>query len=126
MRQNENRNFTGFIATYEDGSTVEQKENFFSKKQNKKCKTNWLDIDKGKLVKLELFWKGVPSASISKEDHPYISPDDWFFSHTGYMDIHSRNIKVLDRNIGFKKDGILTVFSVHEDNGFVKVDTRAV
>jgi hypothetical protein len=125
MYQKDVSNFTGFIATYCDGSVVKEKENFYSKKRNKQSKTNWLDIDKEKLVKLELYWKGVPSVSIDKEEHPYLSPEDWYFTHTGYMDIQDRNIKVLSRNIGFKKDGLLTIFSVNEDNGFVKVETRA-
>ena len=125
MYQRDVNNFTGFVATYDDGTTVNQKENFFSKKRNKQSRTNWLDIDKEKLVKLELFWKGVPSACIDKKEHPYLSPDDWYFTHTGYMDIEDHKIVVLSRNIGFRKDGLLTIFSVVEDNGFVKVETRA-
>lgn len=125
MYQKDINNFTGFIATYTDGSTVKEKENFFSKKRSKKSVTNWLDIDKSKLTKLELYWKGVPSACIDKLDHPLISPDDWYFTHTGYMDIHDHNIKVLSRNIGFKEEGLLTIMSVNEADGTLKVNTRA-
>lgn len=125
MYQNVEANFTGFIATYESGDIVKQKENFFSKKRGKRCRTNWLDIDKEKLVRLELFWKGCPIVHLSKDEHPEISPEDWYFTHTGYMDIHDRTIKVLNRNIGFKKDGLLTIFSVSEAEGTLKVTTRA-
>jgi len=125
MHQKDVNNFTGFLATYLNGSTIKQKENFYSKKRDKKSKTNWLGVDKEKLVKLELYWKGVPIASIDKEEHPNINPEDWYFTHTGYMDINNRDIKILSRNIGFKKDGLLTIFSVSEKEGILKVSTRA-
>jgi hypothetical protein len=125
MFRKEINNFTGFIATYEDGSSVTEKENFFSKKRGKNCKTNWLDVDQSRLFKLELYWKGIPSASIDKNSYPEITEGDWYFTHTGYMDLHNREIKVLKRNIGFKADGLLTIFSVSESDGVLKVDTRA-
>jgi len=124
MYQKEVNNFTGFLATYDSGTVVKEIENFFSSKRNSKSRTNWLDVDKSKLVRLELYWKGIPTISIDKSDHPHLTPEDWFFSHTGYMDIHERDISILSRNIGFKKDGLINVFSVMEKDGLVRTSTR--
>jgi hypothetical protein len=118
-------NFTGFIATYFDGTVVEERLNVSGNKLERKCRTNWYEVDKEKLKKLELYWVGTLRASIDKEDHPTLSHDDWYFSHTGYMDMKDRKVKVLTRNIGYKENGLLTILSVDEESGTLKVDTRA-
>ena len=125
MSQKENSNFTGFKATYQDGSTIVEKENFFSKKLGKKCMTNWAEIDKENLKRIELYWKGIPTAAIDKADYPNLLASDWYFFHTGFMDISDRKIKTQSRCIGYKEDGIVTIFSIDEGSGVLKVTTRA-
>jgi len=131
MRRKEN-NFTGFIAHYNNGTSIKEKENFFSKKLNKQCATNWAEINKEKLISMELYWKGEFKAKIlkipeKKDDVPYtiLNPDQWFFSHSGYMDMNTRTIKVVSRNIGYVYNGIIYITSVNENVGNIRIHSRA-
>lgn len=121
--------FTGFVITYSDGSKVYEKENYFSKRLNKKCATNWAEIDKSRISSLELFWNGTSKAIVHKvnTDDPEIKLEakDWFFSHRGYLDMGTRKIKVISRNIGYIKDNILYITSIAEDTGEITRSIRA-
>jgi len=118
--------FSGFVAVYDDGTRVPERENYHSEKLRKKMATNWLEIDKARLVSLELFWRGRKMSSISKLDHPDITPTDWFFSHTGCLDISTHAIHVVARNIGYKdKSGLTNIISVSDSEGTMKGYTRA-
>jgi hypothetical protein len=125
----DHNNFTGFVVTYNNGKKIYQKENYYSKNLNKRCNTNWAEIEKDKIEILELFWKGESKAKISKapsemhEDE--LSENDWFFSHNGYIDMGTRKIKVISRNIGYKIDKILHIISVIEDSGEIIRKVRA-
>jgi hypothetical protein len=66
MHPRENKEFTGFVARYKNGATIYEKEDYFSKKLNKKCATNWEEVDKSKLASLELLWKGQSKIKIDK------------------------------------------------------------
>ena len=125
-----NKEYTGFLAHYDDGRIIKEQEDFYSKKFKKKCATNWAEIDKKRLVALELVWKGKSKAKIEKQNptdshRGDLSPDQWFFSQYGYMDMAKRNITVVARNIGWIKDGIINVTSVNEDTGTITMSTRA-
>lgn len=123
-------NNTGFVVIYGDGSKIYEKENYFSKKLNKKCATNWAEIDKSKISSLQIYWRGelketiqkAPSDTHAKE----LGANDWFFSHKGYMDMATRKVKVISRNIGFIENNILYIISVMEETGEVLRSTRAV
>ena len=115
--------FTGFIAYY-NNKIIKEKENFFSIKLNRKCATSWAEIDKDKLIALELVWNDEPKIKITKEDYPHIKPSDWFFSQYGYFDLTTRVVKVVARNIGYVKDELLIVYSINEENGVIKVEHR--
>lgn len=124
--------FTGFIAHYDGGRVIKEKENFFSKKLNKKCATNWAEINKKKLKTLELSWKGIIKARIdrdpaNKSDAPYkhLTPDQWFFSQSGFLDLSTKKVVVVSRNIGYVLDGIIHITSVNEDNGLIRIHNRA-
>lgn len=125
--------FTGFIAYYDDGKVIKERENFQSKKLNKKLATNWAEINKNKLIALELVWKNQTKVRIDKippkeTQAPYkdIKADEWFFSQKGYVDMGSRDIVVIARNIGYIKDGIINITSVDEKTGIIKMYSRAV
>jgi len=125
--------FTGFVAYYDDGKVVKERENFFSKKLDKKCATSWAEIDKNKLVRLEIVWhdqvKGhilkQPSADSFNESYT-LSPQDWFFSQKGYYDLNTRVIRVIARNIGYIENGIANVLSVVEESGVVQMYRKKV
>jgi len=121
--------FTGFVIIYDDGSKIYEKENYFSKKLNKKCATNWAEIDKSKISSLELHWKGACKALINKiptnDPVKKLEAKDWFFSHRGYQDMGTRKIKVISRNIGYINDNILYITSVLEDTGEITRSIRA-
>lgn len=121
--------FTGFVAHYENGRQLYEKENYFSKKLNKKCATNWAEIDKSRLVKLELFWNGTLKAGISKKpfkDKPFeLSPSDWFFSQKGYIDMGTKKMLVIARNIGYIHEGVIHITSVVEKTGIIQKHSRA-
>lgn len=123
------KSFTGFIAYYEHGKTVKERENYFSKKLNKECATNWCEIDKNKLIALELVWRGSSKVKIDKvpsdKSHHPLSPEDWFFSQNGYFDLGSKSITVVARNIGYKENGIIAIFKVEEENGIIQISSRA-
>lgn len=128
MSQNENQNrstFTGFIVHYEDGRKVREKENFFSQTLKKVCATNWTEINKELIIKIELYWNGEKKIDVTKEEFPNIKADDWYFSHRGCYDMSSRQIKILSRNIGYREKGLLNIFSVMEDTGEIRISTRA-
>ena len=123
--------FTGFVAYYDDGKVVKERENFFSIKLNKKCATSWAEIDKDKLVRLDLVWNDQPKGSILKNPSEdsfnkshVLSPQDWFFSQKGYYDLNTRVIRVVARNIGYIEDGIVNILSVVEDSGVVQMYRR--
>ena len=116
--------YTGFIAYYDNNIIVKEKENYFSKKLKKKCATNWAEIDKNRLVALELLWHGQSKIKISREEHPHIKSDDWFFTHSGMFNMKNRNVTVISRNIGFKKDNIIQVYSVEEETGILRSSAR--
>ena len=120
-----NKPFTGFVACYDDGKRIQERENFFSDKLNKQCSTNWAEICREKLSSMELLWNGISKIKIDKINYPHIKPSDWYFSQTGYMDLISKNIVVVSRNIGYRKDGILNIFYVEENTGIVKSAQRA-
>lgn len=117
-------NFTGFIAHYGDKKTVHQKENYIDKKTGQKKATNWSEIDKTKLTALELVWRGESKIKIDKRDYPHIGPDDWFFTHTANFDMAKQRVAVVGRNIGYKKDGVLQVYTVVEETGILKSSIR--
>lgn len=126
------KNFTGFVAHYSNGRTVFEKENYFSKKLSKKCATNWAEIDKEKLVRLELMWKGKIKAAISRtpDGDPHRSKEigsgDWFFSQKGYFDLATHKVVVISRNIGYVDGNIAHITSVVEETGVVQFYTRAI
>jgi len=113
--------FTGFIVIYDNGARVYEKENYFSKKLNKKCATNWAEIDKSKISSIELHWKGELKAFIDKapsDSHKNeLNANDWFFSHRGYLDMGTRKVNVIARNIGFIEDGMVHIITVIETSG---------
>lgn len=124
MSLKEYTKFTGFLAYYSDDLIVKEKENYFSKKLNKNCATNWAEIDKTRLVALELLWRGQSKIKIDKKEYPFIKPEDWFFTHSGMYNMKNRNITVISRNIGFKKDNITQVYSVDEETGILRTSIR--
>lgn len=131
QKEEKKTDFTGFAAHYDNGRVIYEKENFFSNKLNKKCLTSWAEIDKTKLVALELLWHGqfrVKLEKISRDPSLYtpIQPNEWYFSQTGYMDMKIRAIKVVSRNIGYVKDHTLYMTSVEEDTGIIRTAVRAV
>lgn len=116
--------FTGFVAHYKDNKVIREKENFFSKKLQKKCATNWAEIDKTQLVALELLWRGKSKIKIDLKEYPHIIPEDWFFTHSGMYNMKNHEIIVLTRNIGFKKDSITQIYSVDEETGILRSTIR--
>jgi len=120
--------FTGFVVTYDNGAKIYQKENYFSKKLNKKCATNWSEIDKSKISSIELYWKGESKARIDKAPSNFhkkeLTAKDWFFSHRGYLDMGTRKIIVIARNIGFIEDNILHLITVIEHSGEISRSVR--
>lgn len=127
---NSHKEYTGFLAHYDDGRVIKERENYHSKKLKRKCATNWLEINKDKLTALELVWHGQSKAKIEKEcpkesDRGTLKPSQWFFSHYGYMDLSKRQIVVVARNIGYVKDGVVNMISVNELTGVVTYKTRA-
>lgn len=120
---NSRKNFIGFVAYYDDGRKIREKENY-TDKYGKNCATNWSEIKKDKLVALELLWNGESKIKITKDEYPFIQPGDWFFSQLGHQDMSKREIVVIARNIGFIKDGILQVFTIDENTGNLRISTR--
>lgn len=118
----------GFVATYTTGNKVFEKNDYFSRKLNKKCATNWAEIEKDKLVSLELYWDSKSIIKIDKapsEMHKFeLTPKDWFFSHKGYLDMGTQKVNIISRNIGYIENGILNVFSVMEGSGELIISTR--
>lgn len=123
------KSFTGFVVIYDNGSKIYEKENYFSKILNKKCATNWGEIDKSKISSLELHWRGECKASITKAPSDIhkneLSAKDWFFSHRGYLDMGTRKIRVISRNIGYIEDNILHITSIVEETGEILRSVRA-
>ena len=117
--------FTGFVAYYNDGKVIHERENFFSDKLKKQCATSWAELCLEKLVALELVWKDASKIKLTKDEYPFLKASDWYFSQTGYMDMSSRKIIVISRNIGYVKDGIINIYSVAENTGIVKSAQRA-
>jgi hypothetical protein len=127
--QRDRNQFTGFVAVCDNELKIYEKESYFSKKLNKKCATNWVEIDKNKITSLELHWNGVCKVKIDKtpsDTHKKeLMAKDWFFSHQGCLDMGTRKIKILSRNIGYIEDNILYITSVVEDTGEVYRSIRA-
>jgi hypothetical protein len=117
MHLKEHNAFTGFIAYYKDGRSVQEKENYFSKKLKKICATNWAEIDKEKLVALELLWRGQSIIKINKTDCPGMTPNDWFFTQSAIFEMKNRKLTILSRNIGYKKGNTTQIYSVEESSG---------
>ena len=125
MLQKESNSFTGFIAHYDKGVAIKEKENYFSKILGKQCATSWGEINKKKLVALELVWRNQSIIKIDKETFSHISDKDWFFSQSAMFEMKNRKIVILSRNIGYKKDNITQVFSVEESTGRLSSHVRA-
>jgi len=124
--------YTGFVAHYTNGRVVYERENYDSKKLKKKCATNWAEIDRNKLVAMEMFWHGQLKARIEKDPSSdpnrknILGPSEWFFSQKGYFDMGTRKITVVARNIGYVQDGIIHITSVVEKTGTVQMYDRAL
>lgn len=127
MNKNKNvkKNFTGFVAYYDDENIVYEKNNYISSSAGKRKATNWHEINRKKLVALELLWHGESKIKISHKEYPHITPSDWYFSHYGYLNMSTHQVKVLSRNIGYIKDKILTLYCVSEDTGIIKMEHRS-
>jgi hypothetical protein len=128
MPQKESKNqnkFTGFLAYYDDGKIVQEREDYFSKPLNKQCATNWAEINKDKLSALELIWQDQPKIKIDIKDYPHIKPADWFFTQSAYFEMKSRKLTIVARNIGFKKDNIIQVYSIEEATGTLSSSVRS-
>jgi hypothetical protein len=118
--------FTGFVATYEDGTSVLEREGYHSEKLRRPMATSWPEIDRARLTSLDLYWHGEKKATVSKSEQPHLDADGWFFSQTGYMDVSSHTILVIARNIGYRgRDGLLYVTSIRESDGALKGSVRA-
>ncbi len=126
MPQRELKKFNGFVAWYNDGKIEQEREDYFSKTLNKQCSTNWAEINKDKLTTLELIWQNDSKIKIDIKDYPHIKPSDWFFSQTAYFDMKFRKKVLVSRNIGYKKDNIIQVYSVEEGTGVLSSSLRAV
>jgi hypothetical protein len=122
MRQDD-PNYTGFIAHYGPKKTVLEMENYTNKDGQKKA-TNWSELDKTKMTALELVWHGSSKVTIDKKEYPHIGADDWFFTQTAFFDMKEQKIKVVGRNIGYKKGGIIQVFTVEEQTGILRSSVR--
>lgn len=122
MHQNDH-NYTGFVAHYGPKKTVLEKEDYINKSGQRKA-TNWSELNKEKMTGLELVWRGSSKIRIDKKDYPHIGPDDWFFTQTAFFDMKEQKVKVVGRNIGYKKDGIIQVFTVEEQTGILKSSVR--
>lgn len=118
MLQKEN-NFTGFVAYYGDNKIILEKENYVDKKTGQKKATNWSEINKDKLTALELIWHGESKIKIDKKEQSHIGPDDWFFTQTAFFDMTKQQIVVIGRNIGYKKGGVIQVYTVVEETGIL-------
>lgn len=70
-------------------------------------------------------WHDESKIRLSKEEYPSVKPGDWYFSHAGYLDMRSKKIVVVKRNIGYVKDGLLHMYSVDEKNGSLRGHVRA-
>lgn len=111
---------------YKDGTVVPERENYHSERLRRKMATNWLEVDKASIERLEIHWRGSKMASIKKADHPDITPSDWFFSHTGCLDMATHSVRVVARNIGYKdRSGLTNVISIRESDGTMRGYTRA-
>ena len=118
--------FTGFLATYDDGTPVLEREGYFSERTRRQMATSWPEIDLERLARLDLFWHGQRKATILKSDHPHMKPSDWFFTQSGYLDMKTHAVVVVGRNIGYRdKNGLMCVTSVIESDGSVKGILRA-
>lgn len=118
--------FTGFVATFEDGTSVLEREGYHSEKLRRPMATSWPEIDRARITRLDLYWHGQKKATVSKSEQPHLDADGWFFSQTGYMDVSRHTVVVIARNIGFRgKDGMLYVTSVRESDGAVRGSVRA-
>jgi len=114
------------VAVYKDGTVVPERENYYSERLRKKMATNWLEVDKSAVERLEIHWRGRKMASISKAEHPEIKPSDWFFSHTGCLDMSTHSVRVVARNIGYRdRSGLTNVISILECDGTMKGYARA-
>lgn len=124
--------FTGFVATYSNGRVVYERENFYSRKLKKQCATSWDEIDKNRLVSLELQWHGEPKVKVDKIPDPKenlgyneLGPTQWFFSQSGSLDMANHKVLVVSRNIGYKVNGTCHISSVMEDTGVIRMHSRA-
>lgn len=118
--------FTGFVAIYNDGTQDIEREEYFSEKTRRLMATSWPEVSLEKVTQLDLYWHGSKKITISKSDHPHIGPKDWFFSHTGYMDLKQHSVVIIARNVGYRgEDGLLYVTSVRESDGLIKGSVRA-
>lgn len=124
-----NDSFTGFLITYSNGSKIFEKENYFSKRLNKKCATNWGEVDKSQISSIELLWRGESKARIDKAPSDLhdkeLTAKDWFFSQRAYFDMVNRKTILISRNIGYIEDNIIHIISVVEDSGEVIRSIRA-
>ena len=124
------KSFSGFLVTYENGSKIYEKENYYSKKLNKKCATNWPEIDKSKISSLELLWRGESKVTITRSPSELhkkeLSAKDWFFSQRAYFDMTNRKTILISRNIGYVEDDIIHITSIMEKTGEISRSVRAV
>ena len=122
---NQKNRFTGFVVHYEDGTEVFEKESYLSPTLQKLCATSWVEVDKTKITSLELRWQGQSKIILNKDELALTSPDDWFFTQSGYKDSTKNDIVVVARNIGYVDNDVIHVFSVEERTGVMRTSIRA-
>ena len=116
----------GLVAHLMDGSSVLEKNNYYSDTLQKRLATNWAEIPKDLIAALELLWKGTSILKLRAQDIPDGGIDSWCFSHTGAIDLANGNNTpiIVSRNIGYEKDGIVTMYRVNEETGTLSFDSR--
>ena len=119
------KDHTGFVAYYESGMVVCEENTYFSKSSGRTKATNWSEVEKDKLVALELLWNGEIKARVDKVKYPHLTPSDWYFSHYGSLEMSTHKTQVVSRNIGYYKDSLLTLFRVEEKSGVLNVEHRS-
>lgn len=114
---------TGFVAYLRDGRTIFEKNNCLCSNGGMRATdvtikaTNWCDVPNGDIVTLALYWKGKLVLSLDECD---LYPLEWLFSHTASYAVSNGNKgsqRLISRNIGYKKDGQISMYKCLEETG---------
>jgi hypothetical protein len=117
--------YTGFRVVLSGGKLITESQDSFCPSLGRVSATNWHTVPLNDIQELSLVHHGRIVVSIQASEAGVQSPGDWYYSRSAVTESGNWKTTMVSRNIGYRKDGVLRIWKVHEDSGHVHYTEQA-